>query len=156
MNVAFHRPCAPGQRECSPHRCLIALQLGREVMERGFASGLPPWQPRRPIAFPHHAIELFGQVHGSGNIEGKSAEGLCEALLRGRWIVDEAEQEHTGLPGTGAFVRRGVRSLGRAPSHSQADPKSAAQRDSGEISSLGPKLAPELAAIVATFGPPLL
>jgi hypothetical protein len=71
-------------------------------------------------------------------------------------MVDEAEQERASLPRTGAFLWRGVRNLGRTTAHSQADPKPAAQRDGGEISSLGSKLAPQLAAIVATFGPALL
>jgi hypothetical protein len=40
VNVAFHRPRAPGQGECSPYRCLITLQLYHEVM--GEAMGGPP------------------------------------------------------------------------------------------------------------------
>jgi len=102
-NVAFHRPRAPGQGECSPYRCLIALQLYREVMERRWVGHLAPWEPRRHIAFPHHPIELFSRFHGSSDLGGKSAEGLCEALLGWGCIVGEAEQERAGLPWTGRF-----------------------------------------------------
>jgi hypothetical protein len=70
--------------------------------------------------------------------------------------VDETEQKRTGLPRTGAFPGRGERTPLRTPTHSQADPEPAAQRDRGKIRSLSPQFAPELAAIVAAFQPPLL
>ena len=48
-------------------------------------------------------MKLFGQFHGRGNVRREGAEGLREALLRWGWIVDEVEQEGTGLPRTGAL-----------------------------------------------------
>jgi hypothetical protein len=62
-------------------------------MERRFARRLLPWQPRGFVTFSQHAIELFGQFHGCGDVGRKGTEGLREALLGGRGIVDEAEQE---------------------------------------------------------------
>lgn len=101
-------------------------------------------------------MELFGQFHGSGNVRRTGAEGLREALLGWRWIVDEVEQEGTGLPRTGSLPGRRERTLARTPSHPQADPEPAAQCDRGKVRSLSLQFAPELAAIVAAFRPPLL
>jgi hypothetical protein len=60
------------------------------------------------------------------------------------------------LPRTRTFPRRGERTLLRAAPYSQANAEPAAQRDSSKACSLGAQFPPELTAIVATFGPPLL
>jgi hypothetical protein len=156
MNVAFHWSCTPGQSERGLHCCLAGLQLGCDVMERGFAGGLSPRQPSGCIALPHHAVEPLGYVGAGSDVGTQSAQGLREGLLGWRWIVNEAEQKRAGLPRTGWFPGRGERTPLRTPAHPQADPEPAAQRDCGKRSSLGPQFAPELATIVTAFGPTLL
>lgn len=155
MNVPFDGPRTPGQGERSSHGGLVTLQLPGEAMERGFISCRAPGQPGRGIALAHHAMKLFGQFYGSGDSGGKGTQVLRETLLRRVGLGDQAEQERTGLSRTRTFLRWGVRNLRRTPAHSEANPKPAAQCTSGEIHSLVPQLAPQLAAIVATFSPSL-
>jgi len=121
MNVAFHWTRTPWQGQGSSHRCFIALQLCYEVMERRFTRCFPPGQPGRSIAFPQHAKELFGEVHGKGKVGRAGTEGLRQALLGRRWILDEVKQQGTGLSWTGTSP--GWRKLTRlrAPAYPQPD-----------------------------------
>jgi hypothetical protein len=92
---------APNRSEEERNVSLQPPNGGEDVCERPF----PPWQPRRCITFPHHAIGLFGQLHGSA-ISGR-VHRVCAKLCRngdGR-IVDEAGRCTLVCHGLGLYER---------------------------------------------------